>query len=588
MSRFILPFSLALVLATSLAALQEFRPRSGQAIFIVVARDSKLLTVCPAAAEVKTKNGTYLNSDRPLIVRDGPYGLQSITLMETRSTLMMPAPGGRPTAPPGIPSKLGVELDHDRISPDPAIKKALEQEFARQRKYRLVDSAEIADFVFVAESFWRPLIIRTDRNSGLVFTMVGDFEPNLLQAILAFAVPSAAYREHPDDVSAWLAARVWEGSAFYHTPGPDNHELASASPQELVKAFHHNAKPAADHPPICAASNHRLSLEGIEPRSSSGQPALGVERQDPVGASAGQVTFRSKVTYVAVPVRVTDLRGTVVDGLTASDFVVLEDAVPQKVDRLIPIAEPFDVAVLIDTSASMRLQVEEVQNAVLQFIDALRPGNRVMPVSFNDSITAHSGFLADHNSLRVAVFQIGKGEGTRLWDALSLVKTDRLDPLSAASRQAVVLFTDGVDTRSRLVDAATAIRRMAESQVPVHVVQFDTRGLYGPGLISNALGPDVRIKVAPPGAFDASPYLAADANLRALADSTGGRLFHAETLSTASEAFAEIGRELNGQYTICYYPTNQARDGSLRKIAVAIDRPDVTLRTRSSYRAPSR
>jgi VWFA-related protein len=588
MNRFLLAISLALLLATSLAALQESRPRPGQSIFIVAARDSRLLTLCPSAVEVKTRNGSYREADRALMVSDGPYGLQIITLMETRSTLLMPAPGAAPAAPAGTSSTLGVQLDRDRISPDPAVKKWIEQEFAKQKKFTLVDSAETADFVFVAESLWRPLIAQTDRSSGLVLNMLGDFEANLLQGILAFAVPAAVYRAHPGDVNAWLAGRVWEGSAFYHMPRPDSRELASASPQELVKAFHKNAKPADDHPPICAASNHPFSLEGVDTKGFAAEQAAAAEREVSGRADAGRAMFRSDVTYVSVPVRVTDASGKVVDGLTASDFLLREDGVVQKVDRLIPMAEPFDVAVLIDTSASMRLQMEDVQNAVLEFIDTLRPADRVMPVSFNDRITVHSGFLADHAGLRMALFQVGKGEGTRLWDALDLVKTDRFDRLSAASRKAIVLFTDGVDTRSRLADAATTMRTLAESDVPVYVVSFDTRGQQRPPSMGLSRRADLKVEVAPRGALDTSAYAAAGANLQVLADTTGGRLYRAETLPTASEAFTEIGRELNGQYTICYYPTNQAHDGTFRQVTVAIARPDLALRARAGYRAVAR
>ena len=100
---------------------------------------------------------------------------------------------------------------------------------------------------------------------------------------------------------------------------------------------------------------------------------------------------------------------------------------------------------------------------------------------------------------------MGKGEGTRLWDALDLVKTDRLDSLSAAKRKAIVLLTDGVDTRSRLVDAATAMLALAESQVPVYVVQFDTHAQYRPPPLERTMKGDVRLEAAPRGAFDARP-----------------------------------------------------------------------------------
>jgi Ca-activated chloride channel family protein len=586
MHRLALSVTAAACLVTTLAAVQDLRPRSGQSIFIVAARDSHLLTLCPSAIEVKTATGSYWEADRAVIVYDGPYGLQGVSLTETGTHLLLPAPGGRPAAPAGTSSTLGVELDGDRIAPDAAVKKWLEQEFVKQ-KFTLVDAADRADVVFVAEALWRPLVATTSDNAHSM-QMIGDWEPNLLQGVIAFAVPAAAYWQHLGDLNALLAARIWEGSVFYHMPQRDHQEFSSASPQELVKAFQRNARPAKDHPPICAASNHPFSLEGVDPHGYLAQQGASAEREEPAAGTAGRATFRSNVTYVLVPVRVTEASGNVVANLTASDFTLREDGVEQKIDRLIPMAEPFHVAVLVDTSASMRLQVEDVQNAILTFIDTLRAEDRVMPVSFNDRITAQSDFLADHSRLRLAVFQVGKGEGTRLWDALDLVTTARLDRLSTATRKAIVLFTDGIDTRSRLVDAAGTMRRLAESQVPVYVVQFDTRGQYRPGLVDRPFRGEVQVEAAPRGAVDTTTYAMAGASLQALADTTGGRLIRAETLPTASDALREIARELNGQYTICYYPTNQAHDGAYRKIAVTIVRPDVTLRARAGYRAPSR
>ena len=82
------------------------------------------------------------------------------------------------------------------------------------------------------------------------------------------------------------------------------------------------------------------------------------------------------------------------------------------------------------------------------------------------------------------------------------------------------------------------------------------------------------------------PYIAAEEHLQALAETTGGRVFRAQTLEIAIAAFGEVARELKGLYTLAYYPSNQARDGSARAILVTCRRPAVSLRYRSSYRAP--
>ena len=586
--RFVPSLAAAACIAVALPAVQAESTGSKPSIFILAAHDSRLLTLCPAAREVRTAAGSYWESDRPVMASNGPYGLQSVQLVETRARLLLPFPASQSTAPGEKPSSGSVELDDDRIAPDQALAKWLTREFARHKEFTLVDSAETADVVFIAEGLWRPLVAMTNGSNRLALQMTGDWDANLLEAVLAFTVPAPVYRQHLGDINALLAARTWEGSVADHVPQPGKQEFASASPADLVKAFVRNAPPPRDHPPICAASNHPFSLEGVDragylAQQGGAEPVEGSERKAP---KAG--VFRSGITDVSVPVRATDAGGHPLTDAAPSEFSLEENGVDQHIDSLIPTSEPFDVVVLIDTSASMRLEADVVQDTVVRFIDSLRPVDRVMPMSFNDRVTAHSDFLADRKQLRLARFDIGKGEGTRLWDALDLVVADRLHRLTPGRRHAIVLFTDGVDTRSRLADAARTMRRLAESDMPVYTVQFDTRGQTRPFPMDQILGAATEVEAAPRGALDTSAYVRAARDLQSLAETTGGRVYRAETLANAADAFAEIRRELSTQYTIHYYPSNQTRDGSLRSIVVKIARPDVTLRFRTSYRAPSR
>jgi len=45
----------------------------------------------------------------------------------------------------------------------------------------------------------------------------------------------------------------------------------------------------------------------------------------------------------------------------------------------------------------------------------------------------------------------------------------------------------------------------------------------------------------------------------------------------------EIARELAHQYALAYVPTSRARDRKFRRVAVAVDQPDVRVRTRTGY-----
>lgn len=81
-------------------------------------------------------------------------------------------------------------------------------------------------------------------------------------------------------------------------------------------------------------------------------------------------------------------------------------------------------------------------------------------------------------------------------------------------------------------------------------------------------------------------YMTADAYLRDLANTSGGKLHRADTLGSLPTAFAKIAAELRNQYSLGYYPANAARDGKYRKIQVRTSRKGVVVRARPGYRAP--
>ena len=81
-------------------------------------------------------------------------------------------------------------------------------------------------------------------------------------------------------------------------------------------------------------------------------------------------------------------------------------------------------------------------------------------------------------------------------------------------------------------------------------------------------------------------YRTADQYLQDMATRSGGELHRADTLGSLPDAFAKIAAELRNQYSLGYYPANQARDGKYRKIQIKVSRKDVVVRARPGYRAP--
>jgi Ca-activated chloride channel homolog len=587
-----------------------------QAVYVVAARDSRLLTMCPEVREVKLASGRTWKPNGNLFVRAIGADEQRISFPDTHASVALPVPVAGPAGSrSGQPLMLDrVELDRDRIAPDAGIKARVEQEFLKQHRYDLVDSPEKADLVFLVEGSYVSLAAWSagDLTTGGMATVVlgtGDREANLLQAVLGIVVPADIYRRARGDLTVLMPARVWEGSAVDQPPSRTITEISrdvrllemrqtfeSASPESVVRQFHEKEKRPLNHPALCAASDQPFIVQGVDrkatavesERKNAGTDLAALPGRDPE-LRPQVATFRSAVTYVPVPVVVTDNESRMIGDLQPQDFRVFEDDVEQKVDRVMLVSEPFNLALLVDTSSSMKFRIEEVQRAILAFISVLRADDRLMVVSFDRRIFLQAELTSDRSRLRRAVFQMGGGSGTRLYDTIEVVSASRLDQLP--ERKAIVLFTDGVDNRSRLSDAASTLARTGESHAPVYAIRYDTSGDLPPvtmsiRLLGEITSAQLQPRLMPEGATDnRALYERATQYLTAVVESSGGRLYQARTPGNLDEAFLQIAQELSLQYTLCYYPTQQARDGTYRRIRVEVDRPDVTVRTRSGYRA---
>jgi VWFA-related protein len=217
-----------------------------------------------------------------------------------------------------------------------------------------------------------------------------------------------------------------------------------------------------------------------------------------------------------------------------------------------------------------------MQDAALEFIDSLRPQDRVLVISFGNEVHFGSDLTEDRARLRRAIRETrSEGGQTHLYDALEQVIRERLD--SITGRKATVLFTDGVDNESRQAGSADTLATIEKSDIIVYAIQYDTR---------KDIVPD-RFQVPLPPGYPSFNMLYHDAvkYLRTLTDHSGGRLYHAESTVNLKNAFVQIAEELRRQYTLCYYPANQKRDGSFRRIRVTVGRSGVIVRARAGYRA---
>jgi Ca-activated chloride channel family protein len=437
----------------------------------------------------------------------------------------------------------------------------------------------------------------------------GDWERNLLQSILAVIAPAESYRSHPGDIPALMAARIWEGSEVAQPPyrvteqsrdrGITRYETQwtweSASVGALVWQFAGKKPRPASHLPLCAASNQPFRMAS----AGSGFPVVPTPADrgtpsaiPPAGGSGRTAMFKGGVTYVTVPVSVVDGEGKILTDLNLSSFRVFEDDQLQSVDRLERPGAAVSVTLLVDSSSSMRRRYDETRDAIKAAVTAFKDVGTMSMVSFDRRIVLYTTPPADLFRRQPGPNEPSPSVGrsaTRFYDAIDLVLTGPLNTTSG--RTALVILTDGVDTASRLATAEGARRRLGESHTPAYVIQYDTQQdavLIGQGrgmnLIVNGTIPELTRRLVPENAADPGPaYARAAEFLRDIADVSGGRRYAAQGGADLPRTLNEIATELGQQYLLAYYPTNQARDGTYRRIRVEVDRPGANVRARAGY-----
>src|SRR5262245_34679987 len=87
-------------------------------------------------------------------------------------------------------------------------------------------------------------------------------------------------------------------------------------------------------------------------------------------AAQTPTTLRVDVRLINVVATVTDAEGRFVSNLTADDFAVMEDGVPQKISHFSQDHDiPVSVGILLDTSGSMVAKMKTAIEAIDRFLN---------------------------------------------------------------------------------------------------------------------------------------------------------------------------------------------------------------------------
>jgi VWFA-related protein len=289
---------------------------------------------------------------------------------------------------------------------------------------------------------------------------------------------------------------------------------------------------------------------------------------------------------VTVPVTVMDHNGKYVPDLQRKDFHVFENGVEQRIRYFAPVDVPITVVLLIDTSGSTDFKIDAIQNAAISFVNQLKDQDRVMVMSFDDSIRTLCEATSDRDTLIQAIRRTRNGGGTRLYDAVEDVIRKKLKAITG--RKAVVLFTDGVDTTSRHATYASTIKDAQESDAAVYTVAYDTSQALGPGGMRMPTHGGIIFGPSGGGGFPGGPgsspgdYKRAGEYLHEITLESGGQYYRGDGIVGLSGAFRDLAEELRRQYSIGYYPP-AGQAGQRREIKVRVNQTGLVVKARGNY-----
>lgn len=262
--------------------------------------------------------------------------------------------------------------------------------------------------------------------------------------------------------------------------------------------------------------------------------------------AAQEPAFRSNSLGVRVDVLVTD-GAKPVAGLTAQDFELRDNGVPQSLELVDAADVPLNVVLALDTSGSTTgARQADLAAASHALLDGLKSGDRAALTTFSHAAAPRIGLSTDVAGIRAALSRIKPAGRTSLADGIYVALTATL---TQPGRSLVVVCTDGSDISSwlRTEDVIESAKR------------------------ANAVIYAVTAADAKRGAV-----------LEAVTDATGGELLRVTSSADLRGAFQKILQDFRNRYILAYSPAG-VPPGGFHRLEVRVKRRGLAVKARPGY-----
>jgi VWFA-related protein len=318
-------------------------------------------------------------------------------------------------------------------------------------------------------------------------------------------------------------------------------------------------------------------------------PAPGGQAQ-PAGQE--QPTLRVQATEVIVPVTVTDEKDRFVSNLDRNDFKIFDEGREQKIvyfsrER----NQPVVVGFLLDMSNATRLHWQKFQEASLELVFNLLPGDRKFSgylISYSNEAELLVNTTHDSEQIADRLRKMKPGGGAALFDAIymactrrSLVQGEPIEP-----RRVLIIIGDGHDSASSK-SLAEVLELAQRNLITIYGMSTVSFGSYAEGegnlkkLCEETGG---RVEYPLQQVYtDVAGYLSQPSDEGNYAYKVGTGQYAAAIAKGIFDSVAALAGEVTTQYILRYVPDMADTSKTLRQIKVEVNLPNVKIRHRQGY-----
>jgi Ca-activated chloride channel family protein len=278
------------------------------------------------------------------------------------------------------------------------------------------------------------------------------------------------------------------------------------------------------------------------------------------GPQHSEIEFTPSTRMVTIKFHIEDPNGYFLPNIRRDNFAVYEDGVRQKNVSVEVEHSPVSVALLMELGGRYhelnKVLGEEVPRAGRQLLEVIGHDDKIAVFKYDAKLQPLADFDQGHGNLSRIFDQLTTPNfsETNFYDALVETLKRMKD---VRGRKAIILISTGVDTFSK-TSYQEALQAARECATPIYVI---------------GLGSTMKLEAAVYG--EAAPFAridwaAAEKQLEALADASGGRAYELESTLAVSGIYDDIMENLRLRYVVTYVSSNPAISGPPRSIRVEL------------------